>query len=231
MGTTQRAAPAGSGHGQGQPALSEEGSGGGYLRLSTDRETKGPGSWNEGGYLQLSMLETARAASKAREMADTTGEAAVPTAVPALETAAETTPEPQGRSSSGFPKGVTRIKKKGKPTGKYQARVYDSLETKEQRGLGSFATPELAGAAVEAAEAQLKEGISPWPAPKRINTFKRGEKPPPKKRVASVVVSECKLPKTVSQQKMTTIPIPASLDEIKDDGMRAFFDERSGEEI
>ena len=110
-------------------------SGGGYLRLSTDRETKGPGSWNEGGYLQLSMLETARAASKAREMADTTGEAAVPAAVPALETAAETTPEPQGRSSSGFPKGVTRIKKKGKPTGKYQARVYDSLETKEQRGL------------------------------------------------------------------------------------------------
>ena len=168
-----------------------------------------------------------------QSMGDTTGEAAaVPTAVPAaLETAAETTPEPQGRSSSGFPKGVTRIKKKGKPTGKYQARVYDSLETKEQRGLGSFATPELAGAAVEEAEAQLKEGISPWPAPKRINTFKRGEKPPPKKRVASVVVSECKLPKTVSQQKMTTIPIPASLDEIKDDGMRAFFDERSGEEI
>ena len=161
-------------------------------------------------------------------MADTTGEAAaVPTAVPA----ALETPEPQGRSSSGLPKGVTRIKKNGKPTGKYQARVYDSLETKEQRGLGSFATPELAGAAVEAAEAQLKEGISPWPAPKRINTFKRGEKPPPKKRVVSVVVSECKLPKTVSQQKMTTIPIPASLDEIMDDGMRAFFADRSGEDF
>ena len=123
-------------------------------------------------------------------MADTTGEAAaVPAAVPAvLGTAAETTPEPQGRGSSGLPKGVTLIKKKGKPTGKYQARVYDSLETKQQRGLGSFATPELASAAIEAAEAQLRQGISPWPVPKRINTFKRGEKPP---RAAKEACSFC----------------------------------------
>ena len=35
-------------------------SGGGYLRLSTDRETKGPGSWNEDGYLRLSSHSTAR---------------------------------------------------------------------------------------------------------------------------------------------------------------------------
>ena len=105
------------------------------------------------------------------------------------------------------------------------------METKAQRGIGCFSTPELASAAVEAAQAQLKQNISPWPAPKRANTFKRGEKPPPKKRVASVVVKDCKLPKTVPQHKLTTIPIPASLDEIKDDGMRAFFDERSGEEI
>ena len=59
----------------------------------------------------------------------------------------------------------------------------------------------------------------------------RHTKPPPQKRVASVVVKDCKLPKAVPQQKLTTIPIPASLDEIKDDGMRAFFDERSGEEM
>ena len=126
-----------------------------------------------------------------------------------------------------LPRGVGLVKK----SGKYQGRVYDSLDTKKQRGIGCFSTLELAEAAVEAAKEKLKQNISPWAEPKRENTFKRGTKPPPKKRVASVVVSECKLPKTVSQQKMTTIPIPASLDEIKDDGMRAFFDERSGEEI
>ena len=166
-------------------------------------------------------------------MADTTGEAAVPAAVPpALETSAEMTPEPQARgcSGTGIP-GVTVVKKNGKPTGKYQGRVYDSMETNTQRGIGCFSTLELAEAAVEAAKEKLKQNISPWAEPKRENTFKRGTKPPPKKRVASVVVKDCKLPKTVPQQKLTTIPIPASLDEIKDDGMRAFFDERSGEEI
>ena len=46
-------------------------------------------------------------------MADTTGEAAVPAAVPpALETSAEMTPEPQARgcSGTGIP-GVTVVKK------------------------------------------------------------------------------------------------------------------------
>ena len=150
-------------------------------------------------------------------MADTTGEAAVPAAVPpALETSAEMTPEPQARgcSGTGIP-GVTVVKKNGKPTGKYQGRVYDSMETKTQRGIGCFSTLELAEASVEAAKAKLKQNISPWAEPKRENTFKRGTKPPPKKRVASVVVKDCKLPKTVPQQKLTTIPIPASLDEIK----------------
>ena len=160
----------------------------------------------------------------------TTGEVDVPPAagVPAVtETAPETTPTPPARRCSGLPHGVKFVKK----SGKYQGQVYDTLESKKQRGVGTFATPEQAAAAVEAAEAQLKQGISPWAGPTRVNNFKRGEKPPPKKRVASVVVSDCKLPKTVPQQKLTTIPIPASLDEIKDDGMRAFFDERSGEEI
>ena len=60
-------------------------------------------------------------------MADTTGEAAVPAAVPpALETSAEMTPEPQARGCSGTGTGipgVTVVKKHGKPTGKYQRVV------------------------------------------------------------------------------------------------------------
>ena len=123
-------------------------------------------------------------------MADNTGEAAaaVPAALPAApETAAETAPK-LARGSSGLPKGVGFVKK----SRNYQGRVYDSLETKKQRGIGTFATPELAAAAVEVAEAQLKQGISPWLAPTRVNKHKRGEAPEPvaKKRVPSVVVSE-----------------------------------------
>ena len=54
-------------------------------------------------------------------MADTTGEAAVPAAVPpALETSAE--PQARGCSGTGIP-GVTVLNKNGKPTGKYQTGV------------------------------------------------------------------------------------------------------------
>ena len=154
-------------------------------------------------------------------MAELTGEAAaVPAAVPAvLETATETTPAPPARRCSGLPHGVKAVKK----SGKYQGQVYDSLDAKKQRGVGTFATAELAAAAVERAEGQLKEGVSPWAAPTRVNQYKRGEAPKPvaKKRVPPVVVNEppsfsAKLPK---------------LNEIKDDGMRTFFESRSGEEI
>ena len=157
-------------------------------------------------------------------MADTTGEAAVPAAVPpALETATETTPAPPARRCSELPKGVGRVVK----SGKYQGKVYDTLDTKKQRGVGTFATPEQAAAAVEAAEAQLKQGISPWAAPTRVNKYKRGEAPQPvaKKRVPSVVVNElateppsfsCKLPK---------------LSDISDQCFAAFLMERSGEDL
>ena len=117
----------------------------------------------------------------------------MPAAVPAAaDSEAETTPQPP-EPRQVLPKGVLRIQKKGKFTGSYQARVYDSLETKKQRGIGSFPTAELASAAVEAAEAQLKEGISPWSKPKRENKYKRGEAPlPPAKKtlVPSVVVQQ-----------------------------------------
>ena len=145
-------------------------SGGGYLRLSTDRETKGPGSWNEDGYLRLSSHSTARttrlilARSQrwpsflARRLPRAT--AAVPAAA---EPVAETAPErPPARRCSGLPRGVGLVKK----SGKYQGRVYDSLDTKKQRGIGCFSTPEQAGAAVDAAEAALKQGISPWAGPR-----------------------------------------------------------------
>ena len=148
--------------------------------------------------------------------------AAVPAAVPAvLETATETTPAPPARRCSGLPHGVKAVKK----SGKYQGQVYDSLDTKKQRGVGTFATAELAAAAVEAAEAQLKQGISPWAAPTRVNKFKRGERPmpQPKKRVASVVVSDCKLPKTV--------PLPASRADINNPCFADFLVERSGEDL
>ncbi len=146
----------------------------------------------------------------------------MPTAMPAAtEPIAETAPEPPpARRCSGLPKGVGLVKK----SGKYQGRVYDSLDMKKQRGIGCYSTLEQAGAAVEAAEAALKQGISPWAEPTRVNKHKRGEAPLPaakKPRVPSVVVNEppsfsAKLPK---------------LNEIKDDGMRAFFESRSGEEI
>ena len=156
-------------------------------------------------------------------MAELTGEAAaVPAAVPAvLETATETTPAPPARRCSGLPHGVKAVKK----SGKYQGQVYDSLDTKKQRGVGTFATAELAAAAVEAAEAQLKQGISPWAAPTRVNKFKRGERPmpQPKKRVASVVVSDCKLPKTV--------PLPASRADVNNQCFADFLVERSGEDL
>ena len=118
--------------------------------------------------------------------------AAVPAALPAampMEASQESTPPPDvRRTSSGLPRGVGLVKK----SQRYQGRVYDTLDTKKQRGIGTFATPELAAAAVDAAEAQLKQGLSPWAAPTRVNQFKRGEAPQPvaKKRVPSVVVIE-----------------------------------------
>ena len=145
----------------------------------------------------------------------------MPAAVPAvLETATETTPAPPARRCSGLPHGVKAVKK----SGKYQGQVYDTLDTKRQRGVGTFATPEQAAAAVEAAEAQLKQGISPWAGPTRVNNFKRGEKPPPKKRVASVVVSDCKLPRE-------TVPLPASRADVNNQCFADFLVERSGEDL
>ena len=100
------------------------------------------------------------------------------------------------------------------------------MDTKRQRGVGTFATPEQAAAAVEAAEAQLKQGISPWAAPIRVNKFKRGERPmpQPKKRVASVVVSDCKLPRE-------TVPLPASRADVNNQCFADFLVERSGEDL
>ena len=180
------------------------------------------------GYLQLSTLSTAAqgdAVAPRQSMADNTGEAAaaVPAALPAApETAAETAPK-LARGSSGLPKGVGFVKK----SRNYQGRVYDSLETKKQRGIGTFATPELAAAAVEVAEAQLKQGISPWLAPTRVNKHKRGEAPEPvaKKRVPSVVVSER------DNKPRETVPLPATVEEVHNACFAAFFAQRSGEDL
>ena len=164
-------------------------------------------------------------------MANIAGEAAaaVPAAVPAAANSeAETTPQPP-EPRQLLPKGVGRIQKMGKFTGSYQARVYDSLETKKQRGLGSFQTAELASAAVAAAEAQLKEGVSPWSKPKRTNKYKRGEAPlpPAKKLVPSVVVQQrdCK-----PQKPLTSVPLPAAREDVNNACIAAFLEE-GGENV
>ena len=152
----------------------------------------------------------------------------MPAAVPAAaEPVAETAPEPPpARRCSGLPRGVGLVKK----SGKYQGRVYDSLDTKKQRGIGCFSTPEQAGAAVDAAEAALKQGISPWAGPTRVNKHKRGEAPVPaakKPLVPSVVVQqrECKT------LNLKSVPLPATREEVYNACVAAFLEERSGEDL
>ena len=108
----------------------------------------------------------------------------------------------------------------------YQGRVYDSLDTKKQRGIGCFSTPEQAGAAVDAAEAALKQGISPWAGPTRVNKHKRGETPVPaakKPLVPSVVVQqrECKT------LNLKSVPLPATREEVYNACVAAFPSWRS----
>ena len=119
-----------------------------------------------------------------------------------------------------LPRGVGLVKK----SGKYQGRVYDSLDTKKQRGIGCFSTPEQAGAAVDAAEAALKQGISPWAGPTRVNKHKRGETPVPaakKPLVPSVVVQqrECKT------LNLKSVPLPATREEVYNACVPAFLEE------
>ena len=146
----------------------------------------------------------------------------MPAAVPAAaEPVAETAPEPPpARRCSGLQRGVGLVKK----SGKYQGRVYDSLDTKKQRGIGCFSTPEQAGAAVDAAEAALKQGISPWAGPTRVNKHKRGEAPVPaakKPLVPSVVVQqrECKT------LNLKSVPLPATREEVYNACVPAFLEE------
>ena len=123
-------------------------------------------------------------------------------------------------TTSGM-KGVTpRMNKKGKHDGKYQARVYDSIETKKQRGLGSFSSKEAAAAAVVAAEAQLKAGISPWSAPARANKYKRGEAPQSQRKK-----------KKMQEVPLNSVLLPSTVEEIRDPAMAAFFAARSGEDL
>ena len=163
------------------------------------------------------------------------------------------TPPPKVRGIKGLPKGVSTVK------GKYQGRVSykPTLESStKQRSVGLFSTVLEAAQAVADAEQTLAAGGDPWAAPARVNKHKRGEAPPQGRKTArrkGIYTSEKSAAKNGGTftkpaeqrdaQLPTSVPMPASVDEITnvhmatllddryDEHMSAFLAQRSGEDL
>lgn len=141
----------------------------------------------------------------------------------------EATAQPKRRGTKGMPSGVHEVK------GKFQGRAGP-----KQRSVGLFSSVLEAANAVDRAKQLLAAGGDPWAGKEaRTNKHKRGEKPQPEpkkgKKMKTVGDTDKKdggtAPQEQRQQKLTTIPMPSCLDDVKDDGMREFLDQRSGEDL
>ena len=153
----------------------------------------------------------------------------------------DNTPAPRMRGIKGLPKGVSAVKSK------YQGRV--SYKPKPgsktmQRSVGLFSTVLEAAHAVACAEQALAAGGDPWAAPARVNKHKRGEAPPPSRKTArrkGIYTSEKSAAKNGGTftkpaeqrdaQLPTSVPMPASVDEITNIHMATFLDDRLDERM
>ena len=172
------------------------------------------------------------------------------------ELADDNTLAPRMRGIKGLPKGVSVVKSR------YQGRVsYKPTpgSNTKQRSVGLFSTVLEAAQAVARAEQALTAGGDPWAAPARVNKHKRGEAPPPARKTArrkGIYASEMSAAKnggtfmqpapTAEQrdpQLPTSVPMPASVDDITNvhmatllddcfaERMSAFMAQRSGEDL